>query len=72
MAALKRVLQYLKGTIDMGIQIDRSKDLRISVYSDSDWVGNRDDGTSTSAYIIYLGKTPIFWSSNKQKKVARS
>ncbi|KAL6322398.1 hypothetical protein AAG906_007952 [Vitis piasezkii] len=38
----------------------------------SDWDGNKDDYTSTSAYIVYLSCHPISWSSKKQHAVARS
>ena len=34
--------------------------------------GNKDDLSSTSAYIIYLGRNPISWSSKKQHTTARS
>ncbi|KAL6313803.1 hypothetical protein AAG906_010222 [Vitis piasezkii] len=38
----------------------------------SDWAGNKDDYTFTSAYIVYFGRHPTSWSSKKQRIVARS
>ena len=70
--ALKRVLRYLKGTLFHGLLIKKDSPSQLLVYTDSDWAGNMDDRTSTSAYLIYLGGTPISWSSKKQKTIARS
>lgn len=33
---------------------------------------NKDDYTSTTGHIVFLGKNPIIWSSKKQKLIARS
>lgn len=46
--------------------------LPVHAYSDADWAGNKDDYSSTSAYIVYLGRNPISWSSKKQRTIARS
>ncbi|KAI9169537.1 hypothetical protein LWI28_013747 [Acer negundo] len=35
-------------------------------------VGNKDDFSSTSAFIVYLGKNPISWSLKNQHTIARS
>lgn len=70
--AAKRVLRYLAGTVTHGIFFSSSTPLTLHAYSDADWGGDRDDYTSTGAYIVYLGKQPISWSSRKQKGVARS
>lgn len=70
--AVKRVLRYLAGTITVGIFFSSSTPMTLHAFSDADWAGNKDDYTSTGAYIVYLGKQPISWASRKQKSVARS
>lgn len=70
--AVKRVLRYLSGTRDQGIFLRKNNGLQLHAFSDADWGGDRDDYTSTGAYIVYLGAHPIVWSSKKQKTVARS
>lgn len=52
--AAKRLLRYLCGTIDHGILLHRQSPLTLHAYSDADWASNKDDFTSTSAYIVYL------------------
>ena len=69
---IKRILRYLCGIVDRGIIIHRQSPLHLHAYSYADWVGNKGDFTSTSAFIIYLGRNPVSWSSKKQRTVARS
>ncbi|XP_071700167.1 uncharacterized protein [Rutidosis leptorrhynchoides] len=70
--ALKRVLRYLKGTIQHGLILRRSNDSHLYMYSDADWVGDVNDRVSTTGYLLFLGRNPISWSSKKQTTVARS
>lgn len=63
--AVKRLLRYLKNTITYGLHIKLSTSLSLTAFSDADWAGNHDDRMSTSAYIIFLGSTPISWSAKK-------
>jgi hypothetical protein len=42
LTAAKRVLRYLKGSIDYGLQY-RKGPIAINTYCDSDWAGNPDD-----------------------------
>lgn len=70
--ATKRVLRYLACTTSHGIFLRADSSRTLHAYSDADWAGDTDDYVSTNAYIVYLGSTPISWSSKKQKCVARS
>jgi hypothetical protein len=69
---IKRVLRYLKGTLDHGLTLHRSSTNSLVAYSDADWVGFPDTRRSTSGYCIYLGDNLISWSSRRQTTVSRS
>ncbi|KAL1197978.1 Retrovirus-related Pol polyprotein from transposon RE2 [Cardamine amara subsp. amara] len=71
-SAAKRVLRYLAGTANKGIFLRRDNKLNLHAFSDADWARNKDDYTSTSAHIVFLGQHPVSWSSKKLKGVARS
>lgn len=62
---VKRLFRYLSGTTDHGLALHRHTSLSVHAFSDSDWADNNDDYTSTSAYIVYLGRNLISWSSKK-------
>ena len=70
--AVRRLLRYLAGTISHGIFLKANSPISLHTYSDADWAGDNDTYISTNAYILYLGMTPIAWSSKKQTGVARS
>jgi len=71
-SAVKRILRYLKGSLQSGIHIRASSDLTLHAYSDSDWAGCPDDRKSTTGYLVFLGPNLISWSSKKQPTVSRS
>ncbi|WKA04845.1 hypothetical protein VitviT2T_022844 [Vitis vinifera] len=74
---VKCLLRYLCGTPGHGLQLYCDSPLSLHAYalhaySDADWVGDPDDFSSIGAYVVYLGRNPISWSSKKQKTIARS
>ncbi|XP_019164254.1 PREDICTED: uncharacterized protein LOC109160414 [Ipomoea nil] len=71
-AALKRVLRYVNGTLNLGLNISSSTSLDIHAYSDSDWAGNPDDRKSTSGFAVFLGSNLVSWVCRKQRTVAHS
>jgi hypothetical protein len=68
----KRVLRYIAGTLNYGIQFYKASSSQIHAFSDSNWAGNSSDRRSTSGYCVYLGKNLISWCTKKQPTVSRS
>ena len=50
---VKRLLRSLCGTTDHGIMLYRHSTLALHAFFDVDWAYNKDDFTSTSAYLVY-------------------
>jgi hypothetical protein len=69
---VKRILRYLKGSLDLGLQLHATPSATLSGYSDADWTGCLDTRRSTSSYCVYLSDNPISWSSKRQATVSRS
>ncbi|KAG5232745.1 Retrovirus-related polyprotein from transposon [Salix suchowensis] len=72
LAAAKRVLRYLKGTINLGIFYRKGGHAELEGYSDSDYAGDLDDRKSTSGYLFMLRSGSVCWSSKKQPVVSLS
>lgn len=66
---VRRVFQYLNGSIHFGIHFNG--DTELVAYTDSDYGGDNHTGHSTSGVLILLGG-PIVWYAQKQKLVATS
>jgi len=72
LAALKRILRYIRGTLHLGLLLRPSAQSDLLVYSDADWAGCPDTRKSTSGYAVFLGDNLISWSSKRQNAVSRS
>jgi len=57
--AAKRILKYLKGTIDVGLWYPSEVFLKLIGYSDSDFAGCKLDRKSTSVTCHLLGSSLI-------------
>ena len=71
-AGVKRVLRYIKGTLDHGLKFVDCDDFSLYGYSDADWAGEVDSRRSTSGYLFRLGGCSVSWRSKRQTSVALS
>ena len=69
--AVKRIVRYVKGTVDYGVKYTHSQNFQFHGYSDSDWGGSIDDMKSTTGYCFSFGSGMFSWSSKKQDIVAQ-
>ncbi|KAL4011046.1 hypothetical protein IC575_028092 [Cucumis melo] len=68
----KRILRYLKGTLDYGLFYSSSKEFKLEGYCDSDWAGDTNDQKSTSGYVFFIDNTAFTWSFKKQPIVRQN
>jgi hypothetical protein len=72
MAAVKRILRYVAGTLCLGCHYRRTGEARHFGYSDNDLAGDVDTRKSTSGGLFFYGNSLVSWSALKQKVVALS
>ncbi|XP_074376971.1 secreted RxLR effector protein 161-like [Apium graveolens] len=73
LSAAKRILRYVRGTLDFGLVYKAGKgNYLLAGYSDSDLAGCVDDRKSTGGVAFYLDDSLITWISQKQRCVALS
>ncbi|GKC22946.1 ribonuclease H-like domain-containing protein [Tanacetum coccineum] len=71
-SALKRIMRYVRVTLDYGLQLFSSSTTDLIAYSDADWVGFLTTRRSTSGYCVYLGNNLLSWSSKRQPTLSYS
>lgn len=70
--AAKRILRYIKGTLNFGLFYQQHTPLLLTGFVDADWAGDLNDRRSTIGYCFNMGSAAISWCSKKQTTVALS
>ena len=72
MQAIKRILRYVKGIMDLGICYKRgaTTDEMLVAFFDSDYAGDQEDRRSTSGYVFMFSGGAVAWSSKKQPMIS--
>ncbi|KAJ9541735.1 hypothetical protein OSB04_028241 [Centaurea solstitialis] len=72
LAAVKRILRYLKGTPELGLWYPKDSSFELICFTDSDYGGCKLDRKSTSGSCQFLGDKLVSWTSKKQNCVSTS
>ncbi|CAL5403595.1 unnamed protein product [Camellia sinensis] len=70
--AAKRILRYIKGTVNYGIKFTHCSDFKFHGFFNSDWGGSIDDMRSTTGFCFSFGSGMFSWCSRKQEIIAQS
>lgn len=57
--AVKRILRYLRETLNYSLILKGSENININAYADANWATDMDDRKSTSGHHVYLGENPM-------------
>ena len=71
---IKRVLRYLRGTTDFGLEFKAQDNMKINLhgYADADWAGDVSTRKSTTGYLFQIGNGTVSWKTRRQSIVALS
>ncbi|CAL5438464.1 unnamed protein product [Camellia sinensis] len=70
--AVRRILRYVKDTMDCGLLYKKGEDCKLVGYCDADYAGDDDTRRSTTGYVFMLGSGAISWCSKRQPAVSLS
>ena len=59
MTALKRIIKYVKTTVEFGVWYSKDTSVVLAGYSDPNWAWNADDRKSTSRSCFYVGNNLV-------------
>ncbi|GKF30873.1 ribonuclease H-like domain-containing protein, partial [Tanacetum coccineum] len=71
-ATLKRILRYVRGTVDFGLQLYVSTTTSLVGYTNADWAGCPSTCMPTSGYCVFLGDNLLSWAAKRQHTLSRS
>ncbi|GJT12387.1 ribonuclease H-like domain-containing protein [Tanacetum coccineum] len=71
-AALKRIMRYVQGTLELGLQLYASATTSLVGYTDADWACFPSTRGSTFGYCVFLGYNLLSWSAKRQHTISRS
>lgn len=70
---LKRILRYIKGTLDLGLEYTGRDDAdMLSAFCDADWANDISDRRSVTGYLFKVFDCTVVWATRKQRTVALS
>ena len=72
MTALKRIIKYVKTTVEFDVWYSKDINDVLTGYSDADWARNANDRKSTLRGCFYVGNNPVSWMSKKQNSISLS
>ena len=70
--AVRRILRYIKGTLDLGLFYKSQITCKLEGYCDADYAGDYDTRRSTTGYAFSLGSGVVTWCSKRQPTVSLS
>ena len=70
--AVRRILRYVKGTLDDDILYKKDGDRKLVGFCDADYANDHDTRRSTTGYDFMLGRGAISWCNKRQPTVSLS